>query len=45
MQKTKYNFIREHADKEVLDKVQIEFYIFILKLLEEKPNLTDQTSS
>lgn len=41
----KYNFIREHADKEVLDKVQIEFYIFILKLLEKKPNLTDQTSS
>lgn len=30
------SFIREHADKEVIDRVQIELYIFLLKLLKDE---------
>ena len=42
--KTKINTIIEHANKEVLDKVQIELYILIIKLLDEEINQISQTS-
>lgn len=48
MTKKSKGFIREHADKEVLDRVQIELYIFMLKLLKEEmdeSSPTNQTSS
>lgn len=50
MKKTnkKWDFIRDHANKEVLDMVQIELYIFIQKLLNdeiEEISQKDRTSS
>lgn len=44
----KYEFIRDHASKEALDKIQIELYIFIQKLLINEINeisQKDRTSS
>jgi len=32
----RWEFIRDHANEEVLDKAQIELYIFIQKLLNDK---------
>jgi len=40
-----FKFIREHGDKEVLDKVQMEFYITLLRLLQEDISQLNQTSS
>jgi len=41
-------FIRDHANKAVMDSIQIEMFIFICCLLKdelEKTNQKDQTSS
>lgn len=35
---SKYKFIRRHADKALLDKSMMEFYIIVLKLLSKELN-------
>lgn len=34
----KYKFIRNHGDKAVMDKVLMEFYITVYKILSDKLN-------
>ena len=48
--KKKFDFIREHTDKAVVDRIQIELYLFIYKLLREEidkhdPNPQDRNAS
>ena len=41
------NFIRDHAVQKAMESIQIEMYIFIVKLLQselERVNQKDQTS-
>lgn len=48
MKNQSFKFVRVHADKEAVDRIQVEFLIFLQKLLYDeihKISRKDQTSS